>query len=465
MLARETISGLKLDGIEHLTQRILFETPPISRRESAEILDRISPVNPLSPFVAAGFFKAEDPEIFERFTRRAKEIKERVFGKRVVLFAPLYMSSRCHNNCLYCSFRKDNRSIKRITLSPEEATDEALLLQTRGYKRLLLVCGEGSIMDQAEYITGIMRSIYEKTDIRILHVNAAPMAVPDLRKIKEAGAGVYQVFQETYHRETYAEMHPLGRKADYSWRLSCMDRAIEAGFDDLGIGALLGLYDWKFDSIATILHSIYLRERYGYWPHTLSVPRFKAAMGAEIENPPCPVSDEDFLKIVSAYRLCVPSAGVVVSTREPGWLREKAVHAGASQISAGSNTAPGGYGKSDYPEKNGQFTIDDSRSLNEMIEVLIDGSLIPSLCTSCYRSKRTGQRFMEMAASGKMDEFCHANALLSLAEHAREMDDRKLAEKCFSLIREEAALTDPLLKEKFQKKLLRVMVGKKDERF
>jgi 2-iminoacetate synthase len=465
MLARETISRLKLEGIEHLSWKILNGVSPLSSKEGEAILSRVNPSDPLSPDEVARFLMTDNSRITELLISKASDLKEKIFGKRIVLFAPLYISNRCHNNCLYCGFRKDNRSIIRTTLTPREAIEEASILRARGYKRLLLVSGEASEKNQAEYIISILRSIYENTDIRILHVNAAPMTVGNLRKIKEEGAGVYQVFQETYHRQTYMKMHPSGRKGEYSWRLSCMDRAIEAGFDDLGLGVLLGLYDWKFDTIATILHSVYLRERYGIWPHTISVPRFKPASGAEITTPPYPVSDADFLKIVSAYRLSVPSAGVVVSTRESGRLREMAVHAGASQISAGSSTSPGGYGGSGTSNENGQFHIEDIRSLDEMIRVMIDNSLIPSLCTSCYRSGRTGQRFMEMATTEKINEFCHANALLSLAEHATEMMDRELAEKCFEMIKKEATHVYPPLKDEFHRKLNEVTGGKKDERF
>lgn len=465
MLVRETFSGIQLEGIEDLTTKILTGASPLSRGEGEKILGRVTPANPLSPADAARFFLTEDKRVTDLLITRAGELKKSLFGKRVVLFAPLYISSRCHNNCLYCGFRVDNRSVEKMTLSPDDAAEEVTLLMGKGYRRLLLVSGESSERGQADYIAAVTRSIYRKTGVRILHLNAAPMQVKDLKKIKDEGVGVYQVFQETYRREVYEEMHPSGKKADYLWRLTSMDRAIEAGFDDLGIGVLLGLYDWKFDVIATVLHAYYLKERYGIWPHTISVPRFKNAPGAALLNPPHPVLDDAFLKIVAAYRLCVPPAGVVVSTREPGWLREESLLAGASQISAGSNTSPGGYGKKAPSGKSGQFTIEDLRSLGEMIEVLIDSSHIPSLCTSCYRSGRTGHRFMGMTTEGDMQPFCHANALLSLAEYASELEDEHLAKKCLDLVRKESAHVAPRFREEFRKHLSRVMGGEKDRKF
>ncbi len=465
MLVRETLKGVQLEGIEDLAGRFLSGATPLSEDEAGEILNRVAPGNPLSPLDASRFFLTDDPNITALMIERAGELKRTLFGKRIVLFAPLYISSRCHNNCIYCGFRRDNPSRQEITLSPEEAAREASLLMAKGYRRLLLVCGESAGPGQADYIADVMMSIYGTTGIRMLHLNSAPMPVADLRKIKEAGAGVYQVFQETYHRRAYQEMHPSGKKADYLWRLSCMDRAVQAGFDDVGIGVLFGLYDWKFDAIATVLHATYLRERYGFWPHTLSVPRFTYAPGAMLLSPPHPVSDTDFLRIVAAYRLCVPAAGVVVSTREPGWLREKALHAGASQISAGSQTSPGGYARPTHSGKGEQFTVEDKRSLDEMIEALIDGSHIPSLCTSCYRSGRTGQRFTGIATEGKISDICHVNALLSLAEHAVGLEDESLAGKCLDLVRRESASVAPHLEEEFQRQLQSVLGGEKDRKF
>src|SRR3990170_712292 len=245
----------------------------------------------------------------EAILKTAGEVKQAVFGRRIVLFAPLYLSNECVNNCLYCGFRRDNREARRITLSPGQAVREARFLEKKGFHRLLLVSGEHRGKTDAGYLADVLRAIYRETGMRILHGNAAPMPVEELRLLKEAGAGVYQVFQETYHPETYGTMHPSGPKANFAWRLTCMDRAMRAGFRDVGIGALLGLYDYRFEVLSVIRHAESLREAYGTFPHTISVPRFKRAFGSPLREAPRPVSDDEFEKIVIVYRLSVPTAG------------------------------------------------------------------------------------------------------------------------------------------------------------
>ncbi|RMG60781.1 MAG: hypothetical protein D6713_01940 [Deltaproteobacteria bacterium] len=260
-------------------------------------------------------------------------------------------------------------------------------------------------------------------------------------------------------------MHPSGRKSDYLYRLTCMDRAMEAGFDDVGIGALLGLYNWKFDVLATILHGHYLKDKYGTYPHTISVPRLKPAKGAVVTEAPHPVSDRDFLKIVALYRLTCPTSGVVISTREPAPLREESLFWGASQISAGSSTTPGGYGEAREREEEGQFFVDDKRPLKEVVKRVEEVGLIPSLCTSCYRSGRTGASFTSLAASGKMGKFCAVNALLTLAEYALDVLEGEEREKALALVRRESENLPPDLKRPFSEKLERVEKGERDVRF
>jgi 2-iminoacetate synthase len=436
---------------------------PFRRREALTLLKSLSPRRRLLPIEAARLLSTADAMVWETAAVMARAMREQVFGRRIVLFAPLYVSNECGNNCLYCGFRRDNREARRMTLSPEAAAAEARFLEKKGFHRLLLVAGDHPLKTQPSYIADILRAIYRETDMRILHVNAAPMKIDDLRMLKEAGAGVYQVFQETYHPETYAAMHPSGAKADYAWRLSCMDRAIPAGFGDVGIGALLGLYDYRFEVLSVLRHAEHLLESFGTFPHTISVPRFKKAFGSPLSSAPFPVSDAEFERIVIVYRLSVPSAGVVVSTREPAKLREKVLDMGASQISAGSRTDPGGYAEGRRRREAEQFEVDDTRPIEEIVRGVLAKGYLPSLCTSCYRRQRTGIAFTEMAMDGHIRDFCLPNALLSLAEFAVASPDASLREAGLAAVMEgrKDMAGSPLLGE-FDHKLDLVLEGRRD---
>jgi 2-iminoacetate synthase len=443
--------------------RLLADAEPLRRREAFSLLRSLSPRRKLSLSEAARLLNTSDPMIWETAAVTARAVREEVFGRRVVLFAPLYLSNECGNNCLYCGFRKDNRDAGRITLSPAHAVREARFLEKKGFHRLLLVSGETPGKTDAEYIAEVLTAIYRETGMRILHVNAAPMVEEDLRLLKEAGAGVYQVFQETYHPETYATMHPSGPKANYAWRLTCMDRAMRAGFEDVGIGALLGLYDYRFEVLSVIRHAESLRESYGTFPHTISVPRFKSAFGSPLLKAPRPVSDEEFEKIVIVYRLSVPTAGVVVTTREPAALRDKVLGIGASQISAGSKTDPGGYEEGVRRVDAEQFKLDDTRPVEEIVRMILGRGYLPSLCTSCYRRRRTGETFTEMAADGHIKGFCLPNALLTLAEYAASAGDPLLREECLAAVAAgKIEMEKSPLAGEFEEKLARVIAGEKD---
>lgn len=443
--------------------RMLAAARPFGRKEAFSLLKSISPRRRLLPFEAARLLSTRDPMVWETAGNIGRAVREEVFGRRIVLFAPLYLSNECCNSCLYCGFRKENREARRITLSPEAAVAEARYLEKKGYHRLLLVAGEHPMRTRPEYIADVLRAIYRETGMRILHVNAAPMPVDELRMLKEAGAGVYQAFQETYHPETYAAMHPSGPKADYAWRLTCMDRAIPAGFGDVGIGALLGLYDYRFEVLSVLRHAEHLFDAYGTFPHTISVPRFKRAFGSPLPAAPSPVSDEDFEKIVIVYRLSVPSAGVVVTTREPPALRERVLDIGASQISAGSKTDPGGYAEGRRRHEAEQFEVDDTRPLEEIVRRVLAKGYLPSLCTGCYRRRRTGNAFTEMAVDGHIRGFCLPNAMLTLAEFAVSTEDAALREECLAAVRESRRELEgsPLLQE-FDGKMARVLDGGRD---
>ncbi len=446
--------------------RLLSGAVPLRRREGFALLKSLSPRRRLQTQEAARLLVTADPMIWETAGIVARSVREEVFGRRIVLFAPLYLSNECSNNCLYCGFRRENREARRITLSPAAAAAEARCLERKGFRRLLLVCGEHPSRTQPSYIAEVLRTIYRETGMRILHVNAAPMTVEDLRCLKAAGAGVFQVFQETYHPETYAAMHPSGAKADYHWRLTCMDRAAEAGFGDVGIGALLGLYDYRFEVLSVLRHAEHLRNAFGTFPHTISVPRFRKAFGSPLATAPHPVSDAEFERIVILFRLSVPSAGVVVTTRETATLRERILDLGASQISAGSKTDPGGYAEDVRRHEAEQFEVSDTRPMEEIVRMVLAKGYLPSLCTSCYRRNRTGDSFTEMALAGGIRGYCTANALLTLAEFAVSTGDAGLREECLSAVREgrKEMEDSPLLRE-FDRKLALAIEGNKDLHF
>ena len=389
----------------------------------------------------------EDDELWDEVFETARIVKDKVYGNRIVLFAPLYISNKCVNNCVYCGFRKGNKKARRKSLSVDEAVQEALLLAGKGYKRLLLVTGEHPKYARVDYLEKIINGIYKNTDIRILHINTAPMSVEDFRRLKSSGVGVYQCFQETYHFPTYRLMHPSGPKADYEWRLDVLDRAIEAGFEDVGMGVLLGLYDWRWDSAALIAHSHRLIKKYGFGPHTLSVPRLQPAEGSELKTTQYKVSDRDFKKIVALYRLALPYVGIVVSTRESSRMRDELFSIGASQVSAGSKTSPWGYIEDSDTE---QFEVGDKRNLEEVIGKIASMGLIPSLCTACYREKRSGEKFKHLAQKQALKNFCHENALLSLKEYIEDHASRGLKEQLTKMLNNEIAHNCNGIAEKFK---------------
>ncbi|MBI5234958.1 MAG: [FeFe] hydrogenase H-cluster radical SAM maturase HydG [Deltaproteobacteria bacterium] len=368
---------------------------------------------------AAALLCVSDQGSRERLYKTAAQVKGRSFGNRVVLFAPLYLSNFCTNGCVYCGFRAANvatAAAGRKALSVDEAVAEATALAANGFKRALLVTGEDARYG-VDFIIERVKAIYSKTGIRIVHVNAPPCGVDELKELKSAGVGVYQSFQETYHKPTYNLMHPTGRKKDYGYRLSIMDRALEAGFEDVGIGALIGLYDFRFDCLAAIAHSLHLNERWGTHAHTVSVPRLRPADEWGLKEAPFQVSDEEMKLITAVYRVSLPTTGVVVSTREGAGLRAALLHCGASQLSAGSRTNPGGYSEKRSIE---QFSTDDKRSLEEVMASIAREGFMPSLCTTCYRVGRVGHEFTQTTLKGDMERLCQANAILTLKEYIED---------------------------------------------
>lgn len=405
-----------------------------------------------------------DEESLRKLSYVSGKVKESIYGKRIVLFTPLYLSNECLNNCVYCAFRRDNKEIKRKTLSIDDIIIQAKTLEKTGFKRVLLVAAEHPKKCSLDYLINAVEAIYKNTGIHIVHLNAAPYSEEEFKKLKNSGIGVFQLFQETYHRDTYEKMHPEGKKNDFDWRRLAIERAISAGIKDVGIGALLGLFDYKYEILELIRHSRELETKFSSGPHTISVPRLRPAHGAYLQAPPYPVSDFDFKKIVAILRLAVPYAGIVVTTRENPSLRDEIISAGASQISAGSHTEPGGYNEKDssLTADDGQFSTADKRNLEDMIRIIIEKKLIPSLCTSCYRAGRTGENFVNKAKHGEILGYCLPNALLTLEEYALDFSRAGTKQMIDKLINDNIKDIPNILFTRFQEKLNKIKNGERD---
>jgi 2-iminoacetate synthase len=363
-----------------------------------------------------------DPmQLFELF-EVANHIKEKIYGKRLVIFAPLYISNLCANECSYCAFRAKNKSIVRRALTQDEIKKETEILIKQGHKRLLVVAGESYPKQGFQYVIDSIASVYETKvgngEIRRVNVNIAPLDLPEFKLLKEAKIGTFQLFQETYHRETYKQVHTGGKKKDYDYRITALHRAMEAGIDDVGIGVLFGLADFRFELLALMQHIRELERAFGVGPHTISVPRLEPAIGSEVaSHPPYAVSDLDFRKIVAILRLAVPYTGIIMSTRETAHMRRDTFALGVSQISAGSRTNPGGYTDSQHEDDGSQFCLGDHRPLDEVVRDVAEMGYIPSFCTGCYRLGRTGQDFMDRAKPGDIKNHCNPNAVSTFQEY------------------------------------------------
>ena len=363
-----------------------------------------------------------DPmQLFELF-EEANHIKEKIYGKRLVVFAPLYISNLCANECSYCAFRAKNKAVVRRSLSQDEIKQEAEILVKQGHKRVLVVAGESYPKQGFQYIIDSIATVYEAKvgngEIRRVNVNIAPLDIPEFKVLKEAKIGTFQLFQETYNHETYHKVHTGGKKQDYDYRVTALHRAMEVGIDDVGIGVLFGLYNFRFELLALMQHIQELEKVFGIGPHTISVPRLEPATGSDIaSHPPFAVSDLDFRKIVAILRLAVPYTGIIMSTRETAQMRRDTFALGVSQISAGSRTNPGGYTDSLHEVDGGQFCLGDHRLLDEVIRDVAEMGYIPSFCTGCYRLGRTGQDFMDRAKPGDIKNHCNPNAVSTFMEY------------------------------------------------
>lgn len=389
-----------------------------------EIIDKALELKGLSPQDVAVLLQTEDDELIGIIFQAAHKIKQDIYGNRLVLFAPLYVANHCSNNCLYCGFRRDNKELNRVALTMEQIKKEVEVLEREGHKRLLMLCGEHPTRSSLEYFAEAIETAYcVKTEhggeIRRINVEVAPLEVEEYRFLKKTGIGTYLLFQETYHHETYQKMHPSGPKKDYVKRLTAMHRAQEGGIDDVGLGALFGLYDYKFDLLGLLLHARQLEKDCGVGPHTISIPRLEPAFNAPAAiKPPHPVSDHDFKKLVAILRMAVPYTGIILTTRENAALRSEVFALGVSQISAGSRTNPGGYSNTTSDAfRAAQFNLGDTRTLDEVILDITERGHIPSFCTACYRLGRTGKDFMDLAKPGLIQKFCQTNALFSFKEY------------------------------------------------
>lgn len=436
-----------------------------------EIIEKSKSAEGLTPEETAVLLNLEDKELIEEMFKAARQVKEKLYGKRLVVFAPLYVSNYCVNNCTYCGYKYCNNELKRKKLNKEQLIEEVKVLESLGHKRIALEAGEDPVNAPLDYILDCIKSIYsikfDNGSIRRINVNIAATTVEDYKRLKYAEIGTYILFQETYHKPTYERLHVSGPKHNYNYHTTAMHRAREAGIDDIGMGVLYGLYDYKYETLAMLMHAMDLEETTGVGPHTLSVPRIRPAENVSLENYPYLVDDEDFKKIVAILRLAVPYAGLILSTREEPGLRDEIIALGVSQVSTGSCTGVGGYSESYVdPEEKPQFEVGDHRSPVEMIESLMEAGYIPSYCTACYREGRTGERFMDIVKSGELYKICEANALITLKEfiddygtdRTREIGD-KLIKKSIDEIDNES------FRKSVEEKINKISNGTRDLRF
>lgn len=466
---------MKIDttGLEHfIPEAEIFEllerTKEPSLARIREIINKSLDKNRLAPEEMATLINATDPDMVNEIFEGAKELKQRIYGNRIVLFAPLYIGNKCINDCQYCGFRHSNKEVSRKSLSMEELEREVESLVKRGHKRLIMVYGEHPHYD-AQFIHDTVQKTYSQKhgngEIRRVNINAAPLDVEGYKLVKSAGIGTYQVFQETYHQETYKKMHPKGPKSNYLWRLHALDRAQQAGLDDVGIGALIGLYDWRFETMALLYHTIHLEEVYNVGPHTISFPRIEPAIGTDMaDQPPYQVSDYDFKRLVAILRLAVPYTGLILTCRESVELRNEVLDFGVSQIDAGSNIGIGAYSQEDDESyKRSQFVLNDGRSLDQVIYELCEADYIPSFCTACYRNKRTGEHFMEFAIPGFIKRFCTPNAALTFLEYIEDYaspETRKIGLK--QINRELDRMPEGARKRHLTERLDKIKAGERD---
>lgn len=435
-----------------------------------EILQKATLAKGIDHKEAALLLECEDPEILNQLFETAREIKERFYGKRIVMFAPLYLSNYCINGCTYCPYHAKNKMIPRKKLALEEIEQEVIALQDMGHKRLALEMGEHPTINTMEYLLESIERIYsikhKNGAIRRVNVNIAATTVENYKRLAEAGIGTYILFQETYKKDLYEELHPHGPKSDYAYHTEAMDRAMQGGIDDVGIGVLFGLNTYKYDVVGMLMHAEHLEARFGVGPHTISVPRICPADDINTDSFPNSISDETFLKIVAILRIAVPYTGMIVSTRESQSVREKALRVGISQLSGGSRTSVGGYSHAESSEGTDQFDLSDHRSLDDVTQWLLQLGYIPSFCTACYRMGRTGDRFMQLVKSGQIANCCGPNALFTLQEYLEDYASSKTKDLGKKLIAQELRfIPNPKIQDIATRNLKKIEEGERDFRF
>ena len=406
-----------------------------------DILKKAAEARGLTHREAAVLMECNDGNTIERIYSIARDIKQRIYGNRIVMFAPLYLSNHCINGCTYCPYHATNRTIARRKLSQEQIAAEVIALQDMGHKRLALEAGEHPTLAPIEYILESIDTIYSirhrNGAIRRVNVNIAATTVENYRRLRDAGIGTYILFEETYNREVYNRLHPSGPKSDWAYHTEAMDRAMEGGIDDVGIGALFGLTDYRYDLVGLLLHAEHLEARFGVGPHTISVPRIRPADDIDLSMFPNAVTDDVFRRIVAILRLAVPYTGMIISTRESAECRKQVLEVGVSQISGGSRTSVGGYAEGEQSEGSEQFDISDHRTLDQVVSWLLELGYIPSFCTACYREGRTGDRFMSLCKTGQIQNCCHPNALMTLTEYLVDYASDETREVGFRMIEEQ----------------------------
>ena len=436
-----------------------------------EILEKAEQGNGISHREAAVLIEVEDKEIEQRMYAIARRLKERIYGNRIVMFAPLYLSNHCVNGCVYCPYHAQNRTIPRRKLTQEEIRREVIALQDMGHKRLALETGEHPKLSPIEYVLESIDTIYsihhKNGAIRRVNVNIAATTVENYTRLKDAGIGTYILFEETYDREAYQKLHPTGPKSDWAYHTEAMDRAMLGGIDDVGVGALFGLSNYRYDVVGILMHAEHLEARFGVGPHTISVPRIRPADDIDPKDFPNAVTDDVFRRIVAVLRLAVPYTGMIVSTRESQRSRELVLDVGVSQLSGGSKTSVGGYADGiEDAEESAQFDISDNRTLDDIVGWLLELGYIPSFCTACYREGRTGDRFMSLAKRGLIGNCCAPNALMTLAEYLEDYASPKVKVAGKLMIdRLTKVIPSDKVRQITERNLQEIINGKRDFRF
>ncbi len=455
-----------------ITDTLAYAEENKSNRALIEgLLNRAADCKGLTHREAAVLLACDQPDLNEKMFSLAKKIKEELYGQRIVLFAPLYLSNYCINSCVYCPYHAKNKNIRRKKLTQEEIRREVIALQDMGHKRLALETGEDPVNNPIEYVLESIKTIYsikhKNGAIRRVNVNIAATTVENYRRLKEAGIGTYILFQETYHKENYEKLHPAGPKHDYAWHTEAMDRAMEGGIDDVGCGVLFGLNLYRYDFVGLLMHAEHLEAVHGVGPHTISVPRIRPADDIDPSAFSNAIDDDTFAKLVAVIRIAVPYTGMIVSTRESQESRERVLDLGISQISGASCTSVGGYEKKERPEENSaQFDVNDTRTLDEVVQWLLDLGYVPSFCTACYRAGRTGDRFMALCKSGQIKNCCLPNALMTLKEYLEDYASEKTQKKGEAVIKAQMEeIPNPAVRAKAAEYLKELHDGMRDFRF